>query len=282
MDAIRKIERIIKGKATYDGAGVRLTRIFGFSEEGILDPFLLLDYFGSDNPDDFIAGFPWHPHRGIETVTYMLEGMVEHMDSMGNKGILGRGDIQWMTAGSGIIHQEMPKADGGRMFGFQLWVNLPASHKMIKPRYQDIPSGKVPEVILDNKVKVKVLAGEFKGVRGPVEEIIAEPLYFDITVPETSEFSADVDPGHTVFAFVFDGEGYFDEKRKDPLRSGEGALLTDGSQIKIRAQAKHVRFLLIAGKPIREPVAWGGPIVMNTREELDLAFREFREGTFIK
>jgi quercetin 2,3-dioxygenase len=261
---------------------VRLTRIFGFYEEGLLDPFLLLDFFGSDNPKDFMAGFPWHPHRGMETVTYMIEGRVEHGDSMGNSGVIGTGDIQWMTAGSGIVHQEMPKSDGGRMFGFQLWVNLPASHKMIAPRYQDIPAAQVPTVNLDNGVRVKVLAGTFNGVKGPVENIIADPEYFDVEMPENTEFVTPVSPGYTAFTYVYEGEAKFDESRDDTLRKGEGAIFGDGPQVRAATGNSSARFILISGKPIKEPIAWRGPIVMNTDGELDLAFKEFRNGTFIK
>jgi quercetin 2,3-dioxygenase len=282
MEPYRKIDRILHGKPTSDGAGVRLTRIFGFYEEGLLDPFLLLDFFGSDDPNEFMAGFPWHPHRGMETVTYMIEGRVEHGDSMGNSGVIGTGDIQWMTAGSGIIHQEMPRSDGGRMYGFQLWLNLPASHKMIAPRYQDIPSSKVPVVSLDNGVKVKVLAGTFNGVKGPVENIIADPEYFDVEMPPNAEFITPVSISYTAFAYVYKGEANFEEGRKEMLGTGEGAIFGAGAQIRAATGKSPARFILISGKPIKEPIAWRGPIVMNTNEELDLAFREFRNGTFIK
>jgi len=282
MDTFRKIKQLLHGQPTSDGAGVRLTRIFGFYEEGLLDPFLLLDFFGSDNPDDFMAGFPWHPHRGIETVTYMLDGRVEHGDNMGNSGVIGKGDVQWMTAGSGIIHQEMPKYDSGRMYGFQLWVNLPAEFKMIKPRYQDISSKKIPDVVLDNKVRVKVIAGTFMGVKGPVEDIIADPEYFDVKMPGNTEFIATVNPLHTAFAYIFEGEAGFGEKPEVHLQAGTGALFNQGLQIKAVSGNKGARFILICGKPIREPIAWRGPIVMNTGEELSTAFREYWEGTFIK
>jgi len=282
METYRKIDRIIHGQLTSDGAGVRLTRIFGFYEEGLLDPFLLLDFFGSDNPDDYMAGFPWHPHRGMETVTYMMDGKVEHGDSMGNSGVIGKGDIQWMTAGSGIIHQEMPKNEGGRMYGFQLWVNLPASHKMIAPRYQDILSSNVPVVILDNRVKVRVLAGTFNGTSGPVKDIIADPEYFDVELPENAEFIAPVSPEYTAFAYVYEGIVRFDESRKDPLSTGEGALFGHGSNIRATTGSSKARFIMFSGKPIKEPIAWRGPIVMNTKAELATAFKEFREGTFIK
>jgi redox-sensitive bicupin YhaK (pirin superfamily) len=282
MDTIRKIERIIHGKPTSDGAGVKLTRIFGFYEEGMLDPFLLFDFFGSDKPEDFMAGFPWHPHRGMETVTYMLDGRVEHGDSMGNRGVIGKGDIQWMTAGRGIIHQEMPIDDGGSMHGFQLWVNLPSAQKMTPPRYQDITADRIPQVLLENKVKVKVIAGEFNGVKGPVEGIVANPIYFDVEMPASVEFSLSVIAEHTVFAYIFEGEAAFTEKAEDFFGAGSGVLFGDGPQIRVHSGKTGARFILIAGEPIREPIAWRGPIVMNTEEELSVAFREYRDGTFIK
>ncbi len=282
MERTRKIDRIIKGQLTSDGAGVRLTRILGHNTQDLLDPFLMLDFFGSDNPKDFMAGFPWHPHRGMETVTYMIEGKVEHEDSLGNKGIIGKGDIQWMTAGSGIIHQEMPKYEGGRMYGFQLWVNLPSASKMISPRYQDIPASKFPVVELENKIRVKVLAGTFNGVKGPVEDIIADPEYFDIEMPENTQLVLPVAADHTVFAYIYDGEAGFDENSKSPLLSGEGALFGDGDQIIVQSGASKARFILIAGKPINEPIAWHGPIVMNTDAEIEIAFAELKRGDFIK
>jgi redox-sensitive bicupin YhaK (pirin superfamily) len=282
MEVNRKISRIIHGQVTSDGAGVRLTRVFGFYEQGLLDPFLMLDFFGSDNPNDYIAGFPWHPHRGMETVTYMLNGKVEHGDSMGNSGVIGKGDIQWMTAGSGIVHQEMPQNEGGRLGGFQLWVNLPASAKMIAPRYQDIPAAKIPTVILPNGVKVKVLAGTFQDTNGPVENIIADPEYFDVEVPENSEFIVPINNDHTAFAYLYEGTAHFDESRTEPLRMGQGALFGKGSQISVRTSGTKARFILISGLPIGEPIAWRGPIVMNTEAELNLAFKEYKEGNFIK
>ncbi len=282
METNRKISRIIHGQVTSDGAGVRLTRIFGFYEQGQLDPFLLLDFFGSDNPNDYIAGFPWHPHRGMETVTYMLDGKMEHSDSMGNSGVIGKGDIQWMTAGSGIIHQEMPQNTGGRIGGFQLWVNLPAANKMIAPRYQDIQAKKVPTVTLLNGVTVKVLAGTFSGTRGPVKNIIADPDYFDVMMPENSEFVVPVNADYTVFAFLYEGTVQFDEVRTEPLHTGQGALFGKGPQVKATTGASKARFILISGKPIGEPIAWRGPIVMNTEAELNVAFKELREEKFIK
>ena len=282
MTAIRKISRIITGTKTRDGAGVSLLRVFGFHETGILDPFLLLDFFGSDNPNDYIAGFPWHPHRGMETVTYMLEGSVEHGDSLGNSGVIHAGDIQWMTAGSGIIHQEMPKAAEGGMHGFQLWVNLPASQKMMAPRYQDINAGEVPVVKAENGVIIKVIAGEYEGVKGPVKDIIADPVYFDISVPEGSSHLVNVNPDHTVFAFVFQGEGSFEISHGKQVKAGQLVKLTDGDCVQVTTKENPVRFILVSGNPLNEPVAWRGPIVMNTDEELDLAFREYRNGAFIK
>jgi quercetin 2,3-dioxygenase len=278
----RKINRILQGQPTSDGAGVKLTRIFGFYEEGLLDPFLLLDFFGSDRPEDYMAGFPWHPHRGMETVTYMLDGKVEHGDSMGNKGVIGRGDIQWMTAGSGIIHQEMPVDEGGRMYGFQLWVNLPASHKMVPPHYQDIAAGKVPVVKAGDKVKVKVIAGSFNGTRGPVEDIVADPEYFDVELAPDAEFIANVDPEYTAFAYVYEGEARFGEGTEGILHAMQGALFGHGPAVRATTGKSPARFIFISGKPIGEPIAWRGPIVMNTEAELATAFREFREGTFVK
>lgn len=282
MKKYSKIAKVVYGTKTSDGAGVSLLRIFGFNEEGLFDPFLLLDNFGSDNPEEYIAGFPWHPHRGMETVTYILDGRVEHEDSMGNKGIIGKGDIQWMTAGSGIVHQEMPQSDGSRMSGFQLWVNLPASHKMMPPRYQEIKANEVPELKLINGVKIKVIAGNFNGTQGPVVDIIADPIYFDVEVPPITQFDIDVMADYTVFAFLFEGEGFFDEEARQIIKTRQGALLKGGTTVKVTTGDKPVRFLLISGKPIKEPIAWRGPIVMNTDAELAIAFSEYRNGTFIK
>jgi quercetin 2,3-dioxygenase len=282
MSVTRKIDRILQGQKTSDGAGVSLIRIFGFYEKGLFDPFLLLDFFGSDNPDDYMAGFPWHPHRGMETVTYMLEGSVEHGDSMGNSGVIHSGEIQWMTAGSGIIHQEMPQRQDGHMHGFQLWVNLPADQKMMKPRYQDIKAEEIKAVELENGVVVKVLAGTFNGTPGPVKDIVADPLYFDISMPASTSFEFNVHPEYTLFAYVFEGSAFFDEIYKNPIKQGQLVRLSEGDLIKIRTAESSARFILVSGKPLNEPVAWRGPIVMNTDEELDIAFREYRNGTFIK
>ena len=282
MSITCRIVRVLQGQKTSDGAGVSLLRVFGFYETELLDPFLMLDFFGSENPDEYMAGFPWHPHRGIETVTYMLEGSVEHSDSLGNKGEISSGEIQWMTAGSGIIHQEMPKRTEGRMHGFQLWVNLPASQKMMKPRYQDIKASEVPVLNFQDGVIVRVLAGDFHGEQGPVRNIIADPFYLDVSMSENATFQLDVHPDYTVFAFIFEGEGYFDEMHDQPVKHGHLVKLADGDLVRVTTKEHPVRFIIVSGRPLNEHVAWRGPIVMNTDEELDVAFTEFRNGTFIK
>jgi redox-sensitive bicupin YhaK (pirin superfamily) len=300
MGNIRKIQKIFKSKPTMEGAGVRLKRAFGFYQVPLLDPFLLLEDFHSNHPDDYLKGFPWHPHRGMETITYVLYGKVEHGDSMENRGIISSGDVQWMTAGSGIIHQEMPKGqEDGLMWGFQLWANLPASHKMMDPRYRDVKSHQIPEVTLDYGVKVKIICGEVKGVKGPVQDIVIDPEYLDITVPSNSHLRYPVKRGHTVFAYIIEGKGYFDPgrdvyayevegrnyfdfKRECMMGSENLILFDDGDELTISTEEKPVRFLLISGKPIGEPVAWYGPIVMNTQEELRIAFEEYENGTFIR
>ena len=300
MPAIRKIKKILKSKPTIEGAGVHLKRVFGFSEVPLFDPFLLLDDFRSDNPDHYLKGFPWHPHRGIETITYVLKGDVEHGDSLGNKGIISSGDVQWMTAGSGIVHQEMPKGDGnGKMYGFQLWANLPSREKMMDPRYRDVANEQIPEVKLPNDTTVKIIAGEVSGVKGPVQDIVIDPVYIDVTVPANSEFRQPAKPGHTVFAYIIEGQGYccrekspftyeveginyFDIQRDPFVGNGTIVLFDDGDEIIVFTEEHKVRFLLISGKPIGEPVAWYGPIVMNTQEELQIAFEEYQQGTFIK
>ena len=283
MKRVRKIEKIFKSRPTMEGAGVHLRRVFGNNEVGLFDPFLLLDDFRSDNPAHYLAGFPWHPHRGIETITYVLCGNVEHGDSMGNKGVISDGDTQWMTAGSGIIHQEMPRGDyEGKMEGFQLWANLPRSHKMMLPRYRDIKSDSVPEVKQKNGVVIKIISGKVNGQQGPVKDIVTDPEYLDVTVPAGASFVHETENGHTVFVYVIEGEGYFDEQKEKLVGNGSACLYGDGTSIAVSAGKEHVRFLLISGKPIKEPVAWYGPIVMNTEEELEVAFNEYREGTFIK
>ncbi|MDO8726672.1 MAG: pirin family protein [Candidatus Methanoperedens sp.] len=278
----RKIDKILKSQPTIEGAGVNLKRAFGYDEVPLLDPFLLLDDFRSDDPDDYIAGFPWHPHRGIETVTYMLEGRVEHGDSMGNKGIIGAGDVQWMTAGSGIIHQEMPKGSNGRMGGFQLWVNLPSRHKMMDPSYREVKNEQIPEVLKDKGVTIRIISGEVNNKRGPVRDIVVDIEYLDITLENGTEFEHTIKKGYRVFAYVIEGSGYFDPEKKRNIGRENLVIFKDGNDVKIAANDRILRFLLISGKPIGEPVAWGGPIVMNTQEELQLAFDEYRNGTFIK
>lgn len=284
LTEIRKIKTVFKSQPTMEGAGVRLKRVFGHRETEMMDPFLLLDHFGSDNPDDYLKGFPWHPHRGIETITYLVEGSVEHEDSMGNKGLIGSGDVQWMTAGSGIIHQEMPgRVDGmPRVLGFQLWANLPSSNKMMHPRYQDIKDSQIPEVETESGAKVRIICGKIDGTCGPVSEIVTDPEYMDVTVPQGKEFTHSVKKGHTVFAYVFEGNGYFDENSEKLIESDHLVLFEDGERIIAKSGEQQLRFLLVSGMPIGETIAWYGPIVMNSREELETAFQEYREGTFIK
>jgi quercetin 2,3-dioxygenase len=277
----RKIKRISSSKPTLEGAGVHLKRAFGYYDVPLFDPFLLMDDFRNTETGKYMKGFPWHPHRGIETITYMLEGFAEHGDSMGNSGTIGPGDVQWMTAGSGIIHQEMPKpGPDGRMFGFQLWANLPASHKMMKPRYQDVKASTIPEVVLDNGIKIRVICGEINGTKGPVQDIIIDPEYLDISVPEGMEYVHPTKQGYTVFIYIIGGKGETGTGEK--VENETLVLFEDGDQIIVKAVGDSVRFLLVSGKPLHELIAWGGPIVMNTDEELDLAFREFRSGAFIK
>lgn len=283
MGGIRKIKRIIRSKLQMEGAGVRLQRVFGHSEAPSFDPFLMLDDFRSDTEKDYIKGFPWHPHRGIETVTYVLKGEVEHGDSMGNKGVISEGDIQWMTAGSGIVHQEMPQGDPqGKMYGFQLWVNLPSVSKMMHPRYQEINSSQIPEIEISQGIKVKIIAGSLNGTSGPVKDIVAEPEYLDIMMPANSEFEHPTPKGHTVFAYVYDGEGVFEDNENGTFGNRTLVHFNDGDRIIVHTKENPVRFLLVAGKPIGEKVAWRGPIVMNTEEELQVAFEEYKNGTFIK
>ena len=300
MNQTRKIRKVWKSKPTIEGAGVHLKRVFGFSQVPLFDPFLLLDDFRSDNPEHYLKGFPWHPHRGIETITYVLRGDVEHGDSMGNKGTISSGDVQWMTAGSGVIHLEMPQGDpDGLMFGFQLWANLPKSRKMMEPRYRDVKSIQIPEVLLETGTKIKIICGKVGDREGPVQDIVIDPEYLDVTVPARSEFIHPTKPGHTVFAYVIDGKGYFCQEKnpfsyeiegknyfdmdREPYVSNETIVLfDDGNQVMVSTEGEAVRFLLISGRPIGEPVAWYGPIVMNTEEELQIAFEEYRNGTFIK
>jgi len=282
MKHVRKIKKILQSKPTLEGAGVHLKRAFGYSEVPLLDPFLMLDHFGSANPRDYMAGFPWHPHRGIETVTYMIEGVVEHGDSIGNKGAINSGEIQWMTAGSGIVHQEMPQRCEGIMKGFQLWVNLPGSHKMMDPRYRGILASEIPEVALGKDIRVKVIAGDVNKVKGPVRDLVVECEYLDVTLGLHAAFDYPVKQGHRAFAYVFEGNGYFDPDKDKQVNEEHLVIYQDGDHVNITAADHPLRFLFVFGMPLGEPVAWRGPIVMNTQEELDLAFEEYRNGTFIK
>jgi len=300
MNTVRKIQKVWKSRATIEGAGVHLKRAFGYYQVPQLDPFLLLDDFRSDNPDHYLKGFPWHPHRGIETITYVLSGDVEHGDSMGNRGVISSGDVQWMTAGNGIIHQEMPKGDMKRvMSGFQLWANLPASHKMMSPRYRDVKDRQIPEVSLTDGARVKVICGKVNEMEGPVRDIVTDPEYLDVTVPAGATFTHPVRRGKSAFAYVIEGEGYLDQNRdayahevigtnyfdlkRDCLCGNETIVLYgDGDKVSVTPGKNGIRFLLVSGRPIGEPVAWYGPIVMNTQEELKLAFEEYQNGTFIK
>jgi hypothetical protein len=293
-----------------EGAGVHLRRAFGFGTTSEFDPFLLFDDFRNEDPDAYLAGFPWHPHRGIETITYVLAGTVDHGDSLGNTGSLGAGDVQWMTAGSGILHQEMPKGDPlGRMHGFQLWSNLPSSLKMTAPRYQDVSAPDIPEVIDDDGTRVRVVCGNFWGKSGPVDGVAASPRYLDISVPPGVRKHLSVETVNNAFAYVFEGDGTFrdasepravqtelvdDDSSPTPAEAGNVTDAADslgncslvvfdrGDEIVVQAGEKGVRFLLVSGQPIEEPVAWRGPIVMNTTEQLHQAYAELRAGTFIK
>ncbi len=299
--SIRAVKRVSQSRPTLEGAGVRLRRGFGFGDTSEYDPFLLFDDFRNDKPADYVAGFPWHPHRGIETITYVLSGVVEHGDSLGNRGALGAGDVQWMTAGSGIIHQEMPKGDAeGHMHGFQLWANLPASLKMTNPRYQDVTAQDIPEVIDDDGTRVRVVVGEFWGKRGPVDGIAADPIYLDVSVGPGQRKSLPIETSRHAFAYVFAGAGRFrdastprgvltdttgeidDAPVLDETGNRSLVLFDRGDEVVVQAGDEGMRFLLVSGKPLEEPVAWYGPIVMNTDAELQTAFSELRQGNFIK
>jgi hypothetical protein len=299
--SIRPVKRIVQSQPTIEGAGVRLRRAFGFGDTAETDPFLLLDDFRNDRPADYLAGFPWHPHRGIETITYVLSGTVAHGDSLGNRGTLGSGDVQWMTAGRGIMHQEMPQGDAqGRMHGFQLWANLPSSLKMTAPRYQDIKGAEIPEVTDDDGTRVRVVCGDFWGKKGPVDGVAADPRYLDIFVSPGKRKTLKVEVERHAFAYVFEGDGTFRASSQpigvlnEKLVNGNEILVREkvgdrslvlfdsGDEITVQAGDKGIRFLLVSGKPIQEPVAWYGPIVMNTQTELQQAVSDLRSGTFIK
>jgi redox-sensitive bicupin YhaK (pirin superfamily) len=278
----REIKRIIPSIPVIEGAGVRLRRVFGHAEVPTFDPFLLLDDFHSDSPKDYLAGFPWHPHRGIETVTYMIHGVVEHRDSLGNRGTIQAGDLQWMTAGSGIIHQEMPEGKEGLMWGLQLWVNLPASQKLMSPRYQDIVAQDIPVHRSDDGIEVKVISGRYRDCVGPVKDIICNTEYLDIAIPAEKTFAHRVPRDHTLFAYILIGTGNFSADQPELVSSEHLVLYGEGEQVKITAAGEGLRFLLISGRPLGEPVAWYGPLVMNTQDELEKAFEEYRNGTFLK
>jgi redox-sensitive bicupin YhaK (pirin superfamily) len=298
--SLRPVKRVLKPKDTLEGAGVRLKRAFGFGNTEEFDPFLLFDDFRNERPEDFLKGFPWHPHRGIETITYVLAGSVDHGDSLGNKGSLGAGDVQWMTAGSGIMHQEMPKGDPkGRMHGFQLWANLPASLKMTAPRYQDVTSDAIPEAVDDDGTRVRVVCGDFWGKTGPVDGVAASPQYLDVAVPPGVKKHLPIETTRHAFAYVFAGSGTFrdasqprgvqtevvgqgDATVRFPVGDRSLVLFDSGDEIVVQAGDEGIRFLLVSGQPIEEPVAWYGPIVMNTEEQLQQAYSELRAGTFIK
>jgi redox-sensitive bicupin YhaK (pirin superfamily) len=280
MPEERKVIRSSKGNPTSDGAGVRLKRAFGPEQVDLLDPFLLLDHFGSNNPDDYMAGFPMHPHRGMETITYMLRGSVEHRDSTGRKGLIKAGDIQWMTAGSGIMHQEMPQRSDDGVSGFQLWVNLPRAQKMMEPRYRDVTREMIPEIDAGNGAKVKVVAGNVNGMSGPVKDLVVPVEYLDVTLHEGGHIDRDIPSEHHAFAYVFEGNARFGQ---GPFLEKEHlAIFGKGDSVTAEAGPDGARFLLVSGRPIKEPIAWGGPVVMNTEEELQAAFREIDNGTFIK
>jgi redox-sensitive bicupin YhaK (pirin superfamily) len=298
--AIRPVKRLVRSKPTMEGAGVKLRRAFGFGATADFDPFLLLDDFRNDRPEDYLAGFPWHPHRGIETITYVLAGTVAHGDSMGNHGTISAGDIQWMTAGRGIVHQEMPAGDpAGRMHGFQLWANLPSALKMTAPRYQDVKAADVPVAREDDGTEVRIVCGAYRGVRGPVEDVAAKPVYLDVSIPAGQRRTLAVETTSQAFAYVFAGEGKFCNASKPlavPTEPAEWAdthppsqadnrtlvLFDRGDEVEVQAGADGIRFLLVSGQPLGEPVAWYGPIVMNTQEELQHAFEQLEEGTFLR
>ncbi|MGH9750744.1 MAG: pirin family protein [Candidatus Polarisedimenticolia bacterium] len=298
--SIRPIKRLVKAKPAIEGAGVRLRRAFGFGNTSDFDPFLLLDDFRNDRPEDYLAGFPWHPHRGIETLTYVLAGNVEHGDSMGNRGVIAAGDVQWMTAGSGIVHQEMPKGEkDGRMHGFQLWANLPSSLKMTAPRYQEVKAAAIPLVVEDDGTRVKVVCGRYRDTAGPVDRIAADPIYLDVSVPAGKRKSLPVATNRRAFAYVFEGSGKFCNASgplavptegvgwadtKPPTEADDRSLVLfdSGDEVTVQSGDKGIRFLLVSGQPLEEPVAWYGPIVMNTQAELRQAFEELERGTFLK
>lgn len=282
---VRHVQDVIEPQFVREGAGVRLRRSIATRRLDYLDPFLLFDHFGSDDPGDYLPGFPMHPHRGIETVTYMLDGVVDHKDSLGNSGTIGAGDVQWMTSGSGILHEEMPRPKNGKMYGFQLWVNLPAKNKMTRPRYQEVPSARIPQIAREGGVRIRVIAGEVDGVRGAVTEINADPGYLDVSIPVGRSFGQPVSRGHVASAYVFEGKGDFGGDVKGggiEVSSPNLVVFGEGDSVFVRTGRYPVRFLLLSGKPLGEPIARYGPFVMNTKEEIDQALSDLRNGTFVK
>jgi redox-sensitive bicupin YhaK (pirin superfamily) len=280
MGNVREIRKIVTGQNKNDGAGVKLVRVFGYHDVKEFDPFLMLDGFDSYNPEDYIQGFPWHPHRGIETVTYLIEGNIEHGDSLGNKGSILGGDCQWMTAGRGIIHQEMPKASD-RMLGVQVWINLPSQNKMTSPKYRDITAKMIP-IIEDNDAKIRIISGKYNGVTGAIQGDYVKPQFMDVEIKNGGEWSFETEKDVTLFIYILQGEGYFHPNMKATISEKKAVLFNEGDTFWVKAATEGIRFLLLTGKPLKEPIAWGGPIVMNTKEELELAFREIDEGVFIK
>ena len=280
----RSVQQIVEPETVLEGAGVKLKRSIAGRALDYVDPFLLFDHFGSDDPSEYLAGFPMHPHRGIETVTYMLAGEVNHRDSIGNAGTIGAGDVQWMTAGRGILHEEMPKPCDGEMAGFQLWVNLPARQKMTEPRYQEIASDRVPAIVRDEGLTIRVIAGEVEGIRGPVTEIVASPTYLDVSIPAGGSFAHHIQRGHSAFAYVFEGEGTFGgAAHQGGATVGQPKLVVfgDGDYVGVRAVDQPVRFLLVSGEPSHEPIVRYGPFVMNTWQEIEETLRELQAGTFV-
>ncbi|MBW6514417.1 MAG: pirin family protein [Candidatus Syntrophosphaera sp.] len=277
---MRKLRLIRNAKPTLEGAGVHLHRAFGYGDQQLFDPFLLLDDFRNDDTRMYLPGFPWHPHRGIETITYMLEGSAEHQDSLGNGGTIGKGDVQWMTAGKGIMHQEMPKPNPiGRMYGFQLWANLPAAQKMMRPRYQDITADKIPVVKTDAGAEIKIICGTFQGVKGPAENIVIDPQYYDVFIPPVQKLALPAPQGHTCFIYVYEGEAMIGDQK---ARNRQTVLFDDGEGVELESGPSGLRFLFLSGKPLNESISWRGSIVMNTLQEIQTAYQELQMGTFLR
>ena len=280
MGDIRKIKKITKGEPGVDGAGVKLVRVIGYRDTKDYDPFLMMDAFDSHNPEDYVKGFPWHPHRGIETITYLIEGEIEHQDSLGNIGTIKNGDCQWMTAGSGIIHQEMPKPSK-RMLGAQIWLNLPARYKMVSPKYGDIKHEDIPLIKEENST-VRIIAGDYKTTSGAFKAEYVKATYLDVEVGANSEWYYETEEDFTLFLYILNGEGSFEPDSKEEYKEKQAVLFDKGKRVYVKSKDKGIRFLMLSAEPLKEPIAWGGPIVMNTKDELNLAFRELDEERFIK